>query len=272
MEFSKGRVVFFSIQVCLACSILVAVAAVQLKDRQVANAALDRQKKVLVVAGLLGEDGRAVGGEEGAAPLNADGIRALFAERIVPQVIDLASGEEASGVDAATFDQQRAAKDPAQSRETTGDRANRAQVRRVPNQALVYQVRGEGDTMSSLILPIEGKGLWSTLYGFLAVSTTDHNTIQGITFYQHGETPGLGGEVDNPSWKALWRGRKIADESGAVQIQVIKGIAGRANAAPYEVDGLSGATITSNGVTSLLHFWLADEQGFAQYLSRLRRG
>ena len=142
-------------------------------------------------------------------------------------------------------------------------------MQRLPDHALVYEVM-DGERPSVAVVPIEGYGLWSTLYGFLAVGQ-DGNTIQGITYYQHGETPGLGGEVDNPNWKALWPGRKIYGDSGDPAIRVIKGTAGSAANAPYEVDGLTGATITSNGVTSMLDFWLG-ESGFKNYLKQFQEG
>ena len=96
---------------------------------------------------------------------------------------------------------------------------------RLPNKAVVYQRVDDGDVLA-IILPVEGKGLWSTLYGFIALAP-DTRTIEGITFYEHGETPGLGGEVDNPSWKALWPGRKAFDEDWEPAIEVIKGLPGR---------------------------------------------
>ena len=137
----------------------------------------------------------------------------------------------------------------------------------MPLRALVYQMV-ENDQIQKIILPIEGKGLWSTLYGFLALGP-DTTSIEGITFYQHGETPGLGGEVDNPSWKALWSGRQAYDESWEPVIEVIKGHAGPPSEDPYAVDGLSGATLTARGVTYLVRYWLG-EQGFGPYLERFR--
>ena len=122
--------------------------------------------------------------------------------------------------------------------------------------------------MTSLILPIEGKGLWSTLYGFIALAP-DTTTIQGITFYEHGETPGLGGEVDNPTWKALWVGRRAYDDDWQPAIEVMKGFAGPAAEDPNRVDGLSGSTLTARGVTNLVQFWLG-ENGFDPFLERLR--
>lgn len=119
-----------------------------------------------------------------------------------------------------------------------------------------------------LVLPISGKGLWGTLYGYLAVGA-DTNTIRGITYYNHKETPGLGGEVDNPVWKSLWPDRKIYDSDWNVAIKVIKGAADSPESDPYHVNGLSGATITSRGVTNMLQFWLG-EKGFGPYLKAFR--
>ena len=119
-----------------------------------------------------------------------------------------------------------------------------------------------------VVLPVEGLGLWGTLYGFVALEG-DLRTIRGLTFYEHKETPGLGGEVDNPRWKALWRDRLAFNDDRQPVIRVIKGPAGPAPDAPYSVDGLSGATITSRGVTNLLQFWLGPD-ALGPYLTRLR--
>jgi Na+-transporting NADH:ubiquinone oxidoreductase subunit C len=120
-----------------------------------------------------------------------------------------------------------------------------------------------------VVLPVQGYGLWSTLYGFLALEA-DLRTIRGITFYEHGETPGLGGEVDNPRWKSRWVGRLALDDQGEPKIEVIKGPAGPPQEDPYRVDGLSGATLTARGVTNLVHFWLSSDI-FGTYLDRLEQ-
>lgn len=255
MQHSVRYVVMFAAAVCVVCSIFVASAAVLLKDRQDENRLLDRQSKVLAVAGLL-EQGQAMTAEE---------VKATYAKYIKPQVITLKTGEPAEGIDPSTFDQRKAQGDPANSIVAP---ANDAQVARLPNQAFVYLLQEEGET-EALILPVEGKGLWSTLYGFLALEK-DARTIKGITFYQHGETPGLGGEVENPSWVALWPGRKAFDEQWEPKIAVKKGPAGPPEKDPYHVDGLSGSTLTSRGVTHLLHFWLG-EHGFGPYLENYRQ-
>ena len=122
-------------------------------------------------------------------------------------------------------------------------------------------------TVDAVVIPVEGYGLWGTLYGYLALEH-DGNTIRGITYYDHKETPGLGGEVDNPKWKALWPGRK-AYENGEPAIKVIKGLAGSVEEAPHHIDGMSGATITSNGITHMMDFWLG-ENGYGPFLKKFR--
>ncbi|MEE2901228.1 MAG: Na(+)-translocating NADH-quinone reductase subunit C [Myxococcota bacterium] len=256
----------FCVAVCLVCAVIVSSSAVGLKDKQDLNKVLDRQKKVLSVAGIDFKD-----------TASSDEIQSLFSKRIKLVVVDLKTGkvDQAATKDAASFDQQKAKKDPAQSADAP---KNLAGVRRVPNKAMVYQVSqkemgtgGAGFQLEQYIFPIEGKGLWSTLYGYLALES-DGNSIKGITFYQHGETPGLGGEVDNPAWKAKWPGRKLFGPQGSsvsswgeAKITVKKGQAGTPEQDPYQVDGLSGATITGNGVTHLVRFWMGDN-GFGKYI------
>jgi len=254
MQHSTGYIVGFAAAVCLVCAVFVAGAAVGLKDRQDANKLLDRRQKVLTVAGLI-EDG---------ADLSREEITQLYESTIEAKVIDLATGDPNPGIEPTAFDQLAASKDPKRS---TVAPENAAKVMRLPNQALVFDVVEDGK-LKALILPIEGYGLWGTLYGYLALAP-DARTIVGLTFYSHKETPGLGGEVDNPRWKSLWPGRMAFDERGAATIEVKKGPAGPPAEDPYRVDGLSGATITSRGVTHLLRFWLG-EHGFGPYLARYR--
>jgi Na+-transporting NADH:ubiquinone oxidoreductase subunit C len=255
VEHSSRYIVLFALAVCGVCSIFVAVSAVSLKDRQELNKALDVQSKVLVLAGLMAE-GERLSGEE---------IGARFERSIEQKIVKLSTGEYDETIDVVTFDQRAAAADSDTSEAAP---ANLAKVRRTPHHAVVYHVKDESGEFKSLILPIQGQGLWSTLYGFIALGP-DANGIQGITFYEHGETPGLGGEVDNPRWKGLWAGRKAFNEKGEVAIRVKKGRAGTPEQDPHQVDGLSGATITSRGVSGTLSFWLGDH-GFGSYLDQFR--
>ena len=203
---SVAYTVGFAAALCAVCSIFVAGSAVSLKDRQEANKILDRRKKVLQVAGLM---------EEGASLEPAE-IDQLFETRIDARLVDLDAGTyyEGQQFEAASFDQRKVAKDPASSEEAPD---NKAKVQRVPEIGVTYHVKGESGGTEQLIVPIEGKGLWSTMYGYLCLET-DTNTICGITFYEHGETPGLGGEVDNAGWKALWPGREVLDDQGDIDI------------------------------------------------------
>ncbi len=255
MQRSVLYTLLFAAAVCVVCAIVVSGAAVQLKERQDANATLDKQQNVLLAAGLKEEDEK----------LSAEEVDRRFAS-IQMKVIDLGTGEEVADVDPRTFDQKKASTDP-----STSSRApeNPARVQRLPNQALVYERFNDDGSLAMVVLPVEGKGLWSTLYGFVALDS-DLTTVRGLTFYDHKETPGLGGEVDNPRWKALWPGRQVFDVSGEPTIEVIKGRAGSPEQDPNRVDGLSGATITSRGVTYLMRFWLS-EDGFGPYLERLER-
>lgn len=254
MRHSVLYTLVFSALLCIACAILVSASAVSLKDAQEANKALDRKLNVLEAAGL----------KAGDAGLPAEEVDRLFAS-IDAVFVDLATGEEVDAGDPDTYDQQKAKRDPARSHAALG---NLSRVTRVPDRAVVYKVKNEAGELETLILPIEGYGLWGTLYGFLAIEG-DINTVVGLTYYDHKETPGLGGEVENARWKALWPGRKVFDEEGQTALEVVKGAAGPASSDPYRVDGLSGATITSRGVTNMIEFWMGSE-GFGAYLESLR--
>lgn len=250
---STGYTVAFAAAVCLICGVAVAASAVLLREKQETNKRLDKKEKVLAAAGLLPE------GKATAAT-----IEQLYDGNVVPKVVKLSTGQEATDAEASSFDIQKTMKDPATSATAP---ANAAQVARLPDHSLIYEIKKDGQ-IETLVLPVEGKGLWSTLYGYLALSA-DTETIKGLIFYQHGETPGLGGEVDNPRWRSLWEGRKPFNEEFEPVIEVIKGSAGSVDEAPHQVDGLSGATITGRGVTHLIQFWIG-EHGYGPTLARYR--
>ena len=252
---STRHTIIFTLLLCLVFSLAVSTVSVALRERQEENRRLDRIRNVLRVTGLLRPGERAPRVE----------LLQRFKDHLEPRLVDLESGSYVDGADAMAFDQRRAAADPERSRRAP---ENRARVRRIPDRALVF-LHVSGGELESIVLPIEGYGLWSTMYGYLALEA-DARTIRGITFYEHGETAGLGGEVDNPRWKALWPKRVALDEAGKPLISVAKGHAGAPAEDPHRVDGLSGATLTSNGVTYLLHFWLG-EHGFGPYLTELRQ-
>lgn len=249
---SKGKTFIVALVLCLVCSVIVSSAAVLLKDAQIANKSLDRKRNILQAAGML---------QEGVD------INQQF-EKITAKVVDLNTGKFTNQLSVEKFDQRKAAKNPQTSLQLSQQK-DLAKISRRENYALVYLVE-QADNLETIILPIHGYGLWSTLYGFLALEN-DANTVVGLGFYEHGETPGLGGEVDNPRWKALWPGKQVyVDE--AVAIGLIKGtVDSSRDGAENQVDGLSGATLTSRGVTNLLRFWLGDD-GFGPFLQNLRTG
>lgn len=255
MRHSVLYTLLFSAALCVVCAIMVSTSAVSLKDAQEANKALDRKTNVLEAAGLLEPD----------ADVSAEQVLDLFST-FQAVFVDLKEGGEIDGGDTDTYDQQKAKKNPAISHQVS---ANPSRVRRVPDKAVVYKLLDDAGNVQTLILPIEGYGLWGTLYGFLAVEA-DTSTVVGLTYYEHKETPGLGGEVENPRWKRLWPGRKVFDETWEPALTVIKGNAGPASQDPYRVDGLSGATITSRGVTNMIDFWMGAD-GFGPYLESVRQ-
>ncbi len=254
-SFSVVYNLLFSAAVCGVCAVFVSGSAVLLKERQDVNKLLDKKKNVLQAAGLMAA-------KEKIPPEEVEKRFASF--RAV--VIDLATGEEAPEIDADTFDQQKAKKDPARSRVAP---ANPSLVKRFPHHVLVYEMISDAGALEAVVVPVEGYGLWSTLLGFLALDS-DTRTVRGLAYYDHKETPGLGGEVDNPRWKARWPGRLALDESYVPKIEVIKGPAGKPEDDPYRVDGMSGATITSRGVTNMMALWLGPE-GLGPYLERVRQ-
>ncbi|WP_025506268.1 Na(+)-translocating NADH-quinone reductase subunit C [Vibrio parahaemolyticus] len=239
----------------LVCSIIVSTAAVGLRDKQKANAVLDKQSKIVEVAGI---------------EANGKKVPELYAEYIEPRLVDFATGEfveeAADGSKAANYDQRKAAKDNATSIKLTAEQ-DKAKITRRANTGIVYLVKN-GDDVSKVIIPVHGNGLWSMMYAFVAVET-DGNTVSGITYYEQGETPGLGGEVENPSWRAQWVGKKLFDENHKPAIKVVKG--GAPAGSEHGVDGLSGATLTGNGVQGTFDFWLGD-MGFGPFLAKVRDG
>ncbi len=206
---TTSKTILVAALLCIICSILVSGSAVFLQEKQLENKKWDIKKNLLLASGLI---------ESSDAP-NEEIERAY--EKVEPWIVDLETGDKVEGQDVESFDMKKAAKNPKEnySIPTSLDMA-RIKVR--SKWAKVYFINNDQGKTEMLVLPIFGKGLWSTLYGFLALSK-DTTSIRGIGFYDHGETPGLGGEIDNPRWKALWKGKKTFNESFMPVIKVVKG-------------------------------------------------
>ena len=289
--------------VCLVCSFLVAGAAVALKPLQDRNKKLDIMSNIIRVAGFQDRDLESAAepfeGEEEVGPIEAcfkkgNGTRLGYIQDVL---VDLETGSTETGLEKArqflalegdvsdaeviqAYDQAKAAISTAADEKGNALYAKQlskdediASLKVVEQVAHVYLLRNKDDQIIKYIFPVRGKGLWSVLYGFMAVEP-DLQTISGLTYYSHGETPGLGGEVDNPTWREQWtlnedkpkKNKQIYDEDGKVNIKVVKGKASN----PYQVDGLAGATITSNGVTYMLQFWMGPE-GFGPYIENQKQ-
>lgn len=252
---SPAKTILVALAVCLVCSAVVAGTAVLLRPLQLANQERERQRHVMEIVERL------------------PGMDALFETAAVGQVeveaevIELATGAAVREIDPATYDQRKAAKDPRTS-VVIPPKRDIAGIKRRARYATVYLVRKDGQ-IALIILPVHGAGYQSTLYGYLALEG-DANTVVALSFFEHGETPGLGAGVDDPEWREQWQDKKLRDEDGRLRIAVAEGhVDPTAPAAPYEVDGLSGATRTSQGVTDLLRFWLG-EDGFGPFLRRIQ--
>jgi Na+-transporting NADH:ubiquinone oxidoreductase subunit C len=251
---SIGKTLLVVLLLCLVCSVVVAGSAVGLKPRQEAQRLLDKQRNILDVTGLLSPN------------MNGEQVRTTFSQRIETRLLDLPSGEfvaeQTNG-----FDLSAALRSDAKSIALPASE-DIARIRRRSNQAEIYLVRDASGAVSNIVLPVYGAGLWSMMYAFVALDA-DGNTVKGLSFYQHGETPGLGGEIQNPRWRAQWVGQQLFDPQGHPAIRIIKG--GAQPGDIHGVDALSGATLTSNGVQRTFDFWLGDN-GFGPFLQRVRQG
>jgi Na+-transporting NADH:ubiquinone oxidoreductase subunit C len=255
---SKKKIFVVALGVCIVCSILVSTAAVTLNSIQQNNKKLDKIKNIVQAGNLM---------DKGSS------VQEIYQKYVEGEIINLETGEILSkdeypkNLTVETFDIKEAAGDP-QLGKSIPPSQDLPQIKRMPKYMAVYFVR-EDDKIKEIILPIYGKGLWSTMYGFIALAA-DLHTIEGFTFYEHGETPGLGGEVDNPRWKKSWQGKQAFGDNWNVKIEVIKGrVDPSSDQAKYQIDGLSGSTLTTRGVDNLVKFWLG-ENGYKPFLKNLQ--
>jgi Na+-transporting NADH:ubiquinone oxidoreductase subunit C len=235
----------------IVCSVLVSFSAVYLKPLQEKNRKLDIKKNLLITAQLI-ENSKA--GEERIA--NAY-------EKVEAKIVDLASGLYNGAMDPAGYDQAQAVYNPKLSKQIDSS-LDVAGIKIREKFSKIYFVKKQ-EKIDQVIFPIYGKGLWSTLYGFISLGA-DLNTIKGISFYSHGETPGLGGEIENPSWKKLWINKKIYGDDFKILFDIVKGKAliGTDNF-DSKIDGLSGATLTGNGVEHTIHYWFGKD-GYLKFI------
>ena len=227
---------------CIACAIIVSVTAVSVRPEQ--NLNVENEKKIKILA---------------AAGIQTDRVDEEFS-KIKTVFVDFET-DKLVIIDPA-YDHIKAASNPDLS--TVIPKADDiAVLKRRENIGTIYVWVDEQNDIEKLVLPIRGYGLWGTLYGYLSLDS-DLNTVRGIEYYDHKETPGLGGEVDNPNWKSDWYGKRIYNDDGSVALYVTKG----ASSTDYEIDGISGATLTTNGVSNMIKYWLG-ENGYGPIIKNL---
>lgn len=233
--------IVFAAVVCIACSLALSATSSLLKARQDREVELDRKINVLKALGvqLMDAEGKRIAG---------DAVENIFAEHITEIILDAATGEILPGVSS--------------SQVSADDLARKTK--------LPLYVWKDGDQVAKYAFPVSGKGLWSTIYGYLALDR-DLSTVIGITFYRHGETPGLGGEISTDAFQAQFRGRKVFSGGTLQRLEIVKGKA--ADKYPdgndHAVDGLSGATLTGKGIN---HFMNADLELYEKYFRSIRKG
>ena len=243
------KTLIVTLAVAFTGAVLVATSAVVLKPLQIINKELDRRQHI----------------EDMVRNLPGGGAGIV----IEPRVVDLATGEYLPDIDATQFDQRRATISPDESIEITPEN-DIANLSRRSRKAVVYVGRRDGK-VELAILPVRGQGYGSMLYGYLGLAA-DANTVIGLSFYEHSETPGLGALIDTDDWKQQWQG-KLVHDGGVVRLGIgSRRIKAGSEEEAYQGDALTGATWTGLGVNNLLHYWLGPD-GFGPYLAKLgKRG
>jgi Na+-transporting NADH:ubiquinone oxidoreductase subunit C len=230
---------------CIACAVIVSVTAVSVRPEQNLNIENEKKLKILAAAGIVTDE----------VEKEFSKIETLYVDFASNQLVQVENNYDHIKASASVEASSIVPKDQ-----------DIAILKRRENIAPIYVWYSDEEQIQKVVLPIRGYGLWGTLYGYISLDA-DLNTVKGIEYYDHKETPGLGGEVDNPVWKSDWNGKKIYDTSGEVILYVTKGPSSK----DYEIDGISGATLTSNGVTNMIRYWLG-ENGYGPVLQKLRKG
>ncbi|MFC0444373.1 Na(+)-translocating NADH-quinone reductase subunit C [Pseudidiomarina halophila] len=251
---SLSKTLIVVVILCLVCAIIVSGAAVGLKPIQQRNAALDMQRNVLDAAGLLQP---------------STDVVTVFNERVDTKLINLNTlevVESANDLGPVNYDPIAAANKPAWSSKVPEGK-DIAGIGSREDVTKVYFINDEQGDLQTLVLYIRGNGLWGTMYGLIALEP-DLSTVRSVNFYEHSETPGLGGEIQNPKWVAQWEGKEIYGENNEeVKFDVVKNPSDE----NHDIDALSGATLTSNGVDYLITYWFSD-QAYGPLLDKIRKG
>lgn len=248
---STARALALALGVALVCAVLVSSVSVSLRPLQQANVEAERAAQLEVVLNTLSRIGHA----QTLADLET-------------HIVELDSGRYDDSIDASSFDAERAAAQAASSIAIPAAQ-DLAGLKRRAKHAPVYLVRDARERIELIILPLSGRGYQSTLYAWLVLDG-DTRRVRALKFYKHGETPGIGARIEDPQWEARWRDLRAFDDLGVLRIGVRKQRAVNPDDVNFQVDAISGATRTSQGVDGMLRFWLGD-LGFGPYLRRIQR-
>ena len=234
---SRGKVLTMAFLVSFGAALAVSGTAVFLAPRLEANRAAEAQARLQALI------------EE--TPALQEVLPESGVDSLQPMTVDLR--------DATLADP-----DPSQETELTPDQ-DLAGIGTRPDIQQIFVAR-DGGALALVILPVFGQGYQSTIRGYLALGP-DLNTVVGLTITEQGETPGLGANVQSPTWLAQWPGTELADENGEIRLAVVRTGA----STEYEIDAITGATRTSNGVQGMIRFWVGPD-GFGPVLAALAAG
>lgn len=228
------RTLVFAAVVCVTCSLLLSGTAAGLKSRQDANKAFDVQRNIVKAFGVS---------IDGAT---RESIQQTFESQIAEMVVDAESGTVIDGVTVKDL--------------TSEELADKTK--------LPLYTWTEDGKVTKYAFPVSGKGLWSMLYGYLSLNA-DLETVAGISFYKHGETPGLGAEIEKDWFLSQFKGKHLYKDGSPLVFTVTKGDSTKL---PEEqrvrtVDGISGATLTGKGVEKLIN---SDASVYSTYFNNLR--
>lgn len=241
----------------VVCSSFVSAAVVILRPIQMNNKMIEKSRNVVKLTGLV---------EEGLTPSEEEMLEMYRGMDV--RILDIDQAIYNEDLDPLTFDPRRAVNNPELGINIPLDQ-DRAKLGRRSRFAPIYIVVDEGDDLQRLILPVHGTGMWSTIYGYIALES-DLNTIAAVTFYEQNETPGLGDQILRPDWQAKWEGRRIYNEVGDLRFAVNHGkVEPGSSIWLYEVDALTGATVTADAVTGIIHYWFGPH-GYRDFLDDLR--
>ena len=215
MDINKNSytVVFASIMVIIVAAAL-AYAAIGLKPFQDSNIVLEKKQNILSSVGIT---------------IDRENAEAKYSEYIKSEIVLNNKGEEVKG---SAFDIDLS-----------------KEMKKDVNTQLLPLFISQIDGATSYIIPLRGKGLWGPIWGFIALKD-DLTTVYGAVFDHKGETPGLGAEINQPFFQEPFAGKTIFEGLNFTSIKVVK--VGYSKGDMHAVDGISGGTITSDGVTDML--------------------